>query len=831
MTHISRGLLLATLVLPAACRGTGAPPVATDPAAPATHPAGAPTREGQTIDDAHPHAGGTTAFSAFGATEPVTGPVHPGTASMARRLAAMIDAMPVEDDIFGSDRRLTLVLALPPPTDVGERIEAQFRLGKEQLNAGRPEEAAATLDAARQALEELGHDRATSIALRDVTSLEAVSWLRWGEVLNCAVNHNAESCLLPIQGGGIHTDRRGADLAVQLLEALLAADPNDRTNRWVLNIAHMARGTWPEGLSDALRIPAEAFASDADIGRFVDVAPAAGLAPADQAGGAIVDDFTGDGNLDVVVSSVGLRDALRIFVSRGDGTFEERSGPAGLAGLVGGLNLVQADYDGDGWLDFVVLRGGWTQPASPLPSSLVRNRGDGTFEDVTEAAGMTNLHPTQTGAWGDYDNDGDLDFFVGNESQGSGSQGGVSQSSGSQSSGSQGSGLQGTGFQVNGPQSGGLPRPNALFRNNGDGTFDDVAAAAGVDTPGFVKGVTWGDYDNDGRIDLFVSRLLAANVLYHNEGPGDDGVWRFRDVAAAAGVTEPLISFPAWWWDYDNDGWLDLAVSGYGDRDVAGDRNSSAAANVAADVLGLPTNAERFHLYRNKQNGTFENVAQAAGVDGVLYTMGANFGDLDNDGLEDFYLGTGNPDFRSLLPNRMFRNAGDGTFQDVTTSGGFGHLQKGHGVSFADIDNDGDQDVYEDLGGAYDGDWYPNVLFENPGHPANHWVTLRLKGTGLNPSAIGARIKVQIATAGGPRTLHRVVGSGGSFGANSLQVELGLGDATVVERVEVSWPGSFTAPEAFAGVGLDAIWLLEATTGRATAVEQAAFRLGGGSGG
>jgi hypothetical protein len=753
--------------------------------------------------DAHRHDGEATGATALGATEPVTGPVHPGTAAMARRLATMIEAMPVEEDIFSSERRLAQMLALPRPADVGEQIEERFRIGNEQLSAGQPEAAAATLGEARQALEQLGHDLATSRALRDVTSLEAVSWLRWGEVLNCAVNHNADSCLLPIQGGGVHTDRRGADRAVQLLDPLMAADGTDLTNRWVLNIAHMARGTWPDGLSEAMRIPPAAFASDADIGRFIDVAPAAGLAPADQAGGAIVDDFTGDGNLDVVVSSVGLRDPLRFYVSRGDGTFEERSGPAGLAGLTGGLNLVQADYDGDGWLDFVVLRGGWTQPAQPLPSSLVRNRGDGTFEDVTEASGMANRHPTQTGAWGDYDNDGDLDFYVGNETHGSATQGNAS-------------------------QRGTVPHPSALFRNNGDGTFDEVAAAAGVDTPGFTKGVTWGDYDNDGRLDLYVSRLMAANALFHNLGPDPNGVWRFEDVAAAAGVTEPLLSFPAWWWDHDNDGWLDLAVSGYGDRDGSNDRNGSAAANVAADVLGLPTNADRFHLYRNRRDGTFEDVAPAAGVDGVIYTMGGNYGDLDNDGFDDFYLGTGNPDFRSLLPNRMFRNAGDGTFQDVTTSGGFGHLQKGHGVSFADIDNDGDQDVYEDLGGAYDGDWYPNVLFENPGHPANHWVTLRLKGPGLNPSAIGARVTVRVATAGGPRTVHRVVGSGGSFGANSLQVELGLGAATGIEHVEVRWPGAVEGVEAFAGVGMDAVWRLEAGTGTAEAVQQAAFRLGGG---
>jgi hypothetical protein len=108
-------------------------------------------------------------------------------------------------------------------------------------------------------------------------------------------------------------------------------------------------------------------------------------------------------------------------------------------------------------------------------------------------------------------------------------------------------------------------------------------------------------------------------------------------------------------------------------------------------------------------------VTGAAKLDRVLHAMGSGFGDLDNDGWLDFYLGTGDPDLLTLIPNRMFRNAGGTHFQDVTTSGGFGHLQKGHGVSFADLDNDGDQDVHEDLGGAVTGDVYPNVLFENPG--------------------------------------------------------------------------------------------------------------------
>jgi hypothetical protein len=178
-------------------------------------------------------------------------------------------------------------------------------------------------------------------------------------------------------------------------------------------------------------------------------------------------------------------------------------------------------------------------------------------------------------------------------------------------------------------------------------------------------------------------------------------------------------------------------------------------------------------------------------LDHVLHAMGANFGDLDNDGWLDFYLGTGNPDLETIVPNRMFRNAEGKFFQDVTTSGGFGNLQKGHGVSFADLDNDGDQDVHEDMGGANSSDIYPNVLFLNPGH-GNHWLKLQLVGVKANRSAIGARIKVTVKRAQGERSIYRTLSSGGSFGCNPLRQEIGLGDATAIAAVEIRWPGSGT---------------------------------------
>jgi hypothetical protein len=137
----------------------------------------------------------------------------------------------------------------------------------------------------------------------------------------------------------------------------------------------------------------------------------------------------------------------------------------------------------------------------------------------------------------------------------------------------------------------------------------------------------------------------------------------------------------------------------------------------------------------------------------------------------------------------MFRNSQGRTFQDVTTAGGFGHLQKGHAVVFGDPDEDGDQDVFEVMGGAFQADKAYSAFYENPGND-NRWLVLALEGVRANRSAVGARIKVTVSTPGGPRVLHRTVGSGGSFGASPLRQEIGLGDATGIDSVEIAWPGS-----------------------------------------
>jgi hypothetical protein len=681
---------------------------------------------------------------------------------MVQRLAAIAEgASPMHNEFMNSER-LALLRQQELPTAVADRARVELRFAIQLLRAGESKEAAEHLQSLL-ALAEKNPETLGTVFQSSVRSSLAIAYLRLGEQENCIDHHTLDACLLPIRKAGIHRLQDGSRAAMKELATLLREDSGNLTNRWLFNIAAMTVGEYPAAVPEEWLIPAQVFASDYDIGRFDDVAGATGLASIGLAGGSVLEDLDGDGHLDVMVSSWGLKDTLHLFRNQRDGTFAETTSEAGLSGITGGLNLLHADYDNDGDVDILVLRGAWLGPVGSHPNSLLENRGLDTagrlvFEDVTEQVGLLSFHPTQTAAWADYDNDGWLDLFIGNESL---------------------------------P---GLSHPAELYRNKGPGddgmvTFTNVAREAGIEVGGYIKGAVWGDYDNDGWPDLYLSRLIGRNLLFHNEGAL--GQATFREVGRQAGVDEPGQSFPTWFFDYDNDGWLDLFTSGYMKSYFEG-----RAADVAADYLGLPVAMERPRLFHNQgpqADGTitFTDVTAAAGLDHAFLAMGSNFGDLDNDGYLDFYLGTGAPDFRALVPNRMFRNAEGRFFQDVTTSGGFGHLQKGHGVSFGDIDNDGDQDILLVVGGAYSGDIFPNALFANPGH-GNHWVTLRLEGVTSNRSAIGARLRLELETPQGRRQVYATVGTGGSFGSSSLQQEIGLGSATTIKTLEIRWPGGPT---------------------------------------
>ncbi len=677
--------------------------------------------------------------------------VAPGTRAMVEQIEKAIQQTdPRRSDFRSREKAELLRQSLVGRPKTPELIPLQFALGSLLIQSGQNQAALAAL----QQVEDLSRELKQPLSVTNEINLrlnQALAWLREGELRNCLSNHSSQSCLLPIEGGGRHRWQEGSQTAMKILESLLTEHPDNLPARWILNIAAMTVGEYPAGVPERWRISPKVFESEYDIGRFAQVAEPAGVADEAISGGAAVDDFDGDGFLDIVTTSSGIRDPMRFFHNNGDGTFSDRSREAGLTGLTGGLNIVTTDFNNDGYTDVMVLRGGWQREEGRFPNSLLRNNGNGTFEDVTIAAGMLSFHPGQTAAWFDFDGDGWLDVFVGNET------------------------------------AAGEPRHSCeLYRNNHDGTFTNIASAAGLRINAYVKGVTAGDFNNDGRPDLYLSILGRPNQLFRNDGPatGPEAgrIWKFTEVGAAAGVQEPLFSFPTWFFDYDNDGNEDLFVSGYRIQDVG---------DVAADVLGLPSPGEHLRLFRNRGDGTFADVTREAHLHRVVHSMGSNFGDLDNDGWPDFYLGTGNPDLLTLIPNRMFRNA-DGTFfQDVTTSGGFGHLQKGHAICFADLDNDGDQDVYADMGGAYPGDRAPNILFANPGH-GNHWLKLQLVGVKANRPGLGARLTLKWSGPSGERVLHRTVSTGGSFGANPLRQEIGLADARAIHSLEIHWPGSGT---------------------------------------
>lgn len=658
--------------------------------------------------------------------------VPESTTQMATELAAIADATDQypRRNAHANRARAAELRTMPPPTELINWIQYEAKLGTELLRAGDSEDAAMIFEGILDSIQASPNvfDRSWHLSVMDHLAL---SYLRIGEQENCLINHTAARCLFPISRAGVHTQRRGSEMAIHWYEQILEMDSTDLNALWLLNLAHMTLGSHPDGIDPKWRIPMDSPQGTTTIRRFVDVAPHVGVDVMGLSGGVVLEDLSGDGWLDLLVSSWGLRDPLQYFENDRNGGFKDRTNEAGLTGLNGGLNLVHADYDNDGDQDILVLRGAWLSEGHP--NSLLRNNGRGRFEDVTKEAGIYSRHPTQTAAWIDFDRDGDLDLFIGNESN---------------------------------PRAG--RHLSEFFVNQGDGTFLEASRDYGLLLIGYVKVVAWGDYNNDGWPDLFISRYRESNLLFQNQ----EGK-TFVDVSTVAGIQAPLESFSAWFWDFNQDGWLDLFVSGW--RATAGD--------IAAEYLGIPGRDEKPRLYRNQQDGTFEDVTEQVGLNKVMYTMGCNYGDLDGDGWLDFYVGTGDPNLRALMPNRMFRNIQGSRFEEVTTQGGFGHLQKGHGIAFGDIDHDGDQDVYQVMGGAFEGDLARNTLFKNPGH-SNEWVILSLEGTISNHSGIGAHISV----ATNADTLYRVVGTGASFGSSPLRVELGLGNASSIEEITVKWP-------------------------------------------
>jgi hypothetical protein len=706
---------------------------------------------------------GLAALLGAGAAEP-SAPVPPpyqapGTRRMQERLAQWARELGDQNPYANAAAVRSAREKLVQTTNPSERLTLHYSLASELLNAGKPDESIATVSNLFREFSRTGNMITPSLR-RSFRLLEGVAYLRLGEQQNCLEHHNPDSCLLPIRGAGIHQQRLGATAAETLFSQLARQRTNDLGARWLLNIAAMTLGHYPSRVPADLVLPARMFESEYPLPKFPEIGAASGIAQNDLAGGVVADDFDGDGLLDLWLTSWHPMAPCHLYRNAGNGKFVDRTQAAGLGGVTGGLNIFQADYDNDGWLDVYLIRGAWLGELGRLPDSLLRNNGDGTFADVTEEAGLLSFHPGLSAAWFDANNDGWIDLFVGNETVD--------------------------------PR---FPHPCELFLNDQKGKFRAASPLSGAAVVGFVRGVATGDFDNDGWTDVYLSCLNGKNILLRNQGlspASDPFAVKFNDVTSHAGVSEPFLSFPTWFWDYDNDGWQDLFVCGYGADTNAFSTSSQGHATlieIIADKLGLPNSAEKPRLYHNNRDGTFQDVTRAAGLHRALLAMGANYGDLDNDGFLDLYLGTGAAYFGSLLPNEMFRNSAGARFQNVTTAGGFGHLQKGHGIAFADLNNDGQQDIVLNVGGAFLGDTYFDALFANPGN-TNRWLGLKLIGQQSNRGAIGARVKVAVSQGGQRRHIERVVGSGGSFGASPLRLQIGLGEADRIERVEIRWPVS-----------------------------------------
>ncbi len=427
-------------------------------------------------------------------------------------------------------------------------------------------------------------------------------------------------------------------------------------------------------------------------------------------------------------------------------TFTDVAAEAGVDDPGLGTGVAFGDYDNDGDLDIYV--------ANYFGSDvLYHNNGAGAFTNVAEAAGINGMDDGWDIVFGDYNNDGGLDIYVTNLGQanvlyrnnGDGTFANVTESTGVGNDEGPALGATLGDYDNDGDLDIYVANfdngTNVLYRNNYyDGTFTDFTASTGVGHMASSSGCTFGDYDDDGDLDLYVVNSGAPDVLYRNNGDGT-----FSDVTVAAGVAGPGKGENAAFGDYDNDGDLDLYLVNYYQPNV---------------------------LYRNNGDGTFTDVAAVAGVGHVAASMSGVFGDYDNDGYLDLYVAD------SGGANVLYHNNGDGTFTDVTTVAGTGYQGPSVGASFGDYDNDGDLDLYVTNSGQ------ANVLYRNNG-PAHHWLHLKTIGTTSNRDGVGARVKV---VAGKLSQMRQVGGDSGRC-MNSLLVEFGLGDHPRADLVEIRWPG------------------------------------------
>lgn len=595
--------------------------------------------------------------------------------------------------------------------------------------------------------ESLYNNEASGISRSLLLNYMAISYFRLGEQQNCIANHNDQSCIIPFTDKAFHINKDPATHAIELYTQILQQNPGNYNARWMINLAYMALDRYPDDVPRPYLVDLNLYCYDNDLQPFVNIAGPLKVGVNTYYGGTSVEDFNNDFLPDIFVTSGNPKDNVHYFVNNGNGSFTDMTKAAGLQGITGGCNVIHADYNNDGFTDLYIMRDGWMlqNEYPPYPNSLLKNNGDGTFTDVTITSGLLEFHPSHTAAFADIDNDCHLDLFVGNESDSL------------------------------------RKHPCSFYHNNGDGTFTKMDV--GLDVVGFVKGCAWDDVNNDGYPDLYISVYRGKNKLMLNKPGATEGSRRFEDVAEAWGVTGPVGSFPLFFADINNDGLTDLFVDSY---DANGDRGG---VDLASEYLGQKQCENPPAVYIHARGDSFMNKTTSYGLNRTLYSMGLNVGDINCDGFPDFYCGTGNPSYDALYPNLMFRNVNGEYFDDVTCNTHTGHLQKTHGIAFADFDMDGDEDMYVNLGGFLEGDFFANALFLNPGND-NNWISLKLEGVISNRSAIGAKIHVIASGPEGERHIYRTVSTGGSYGSSPLQQHIGLGTADKIEKVIITWPSS-----------------------------------------
>ncbi len=487
---------------------------------------------------------------------------------------------------------------------------------------------------------------------------------------------------------------------------------------------------------------------------FTEVSHSSGIyhlyySPIALGGGGAFFDYDNDGWLDIYMTGGFLPD--RLYRNNGNGAFNETGHVSGIdqTDTSYSLGVVTGDINNDGFSDIFVTR--MEKPIGMVPlitSILYRNNGNGTFTDITQSAGITGKARSMSASMGDYNLDGWLDIYVVNyvDTQRflvvNGNHVGFSH----------------TGF------------PNFLYKNNGNGTFTEVAQQVGVNDKGTGLATTFSDYDNDNDPDIFVVNDYGAwvvpNKLFRNEYPADS----FTDISASSGFNAAIYGMGIAAGDYNEDGFFDYYATNIGDN----------------------------LLHTGNGNGTFHENAVNAGVNnghiGLLFTTswGTTFFDYNNDTYLDLFVSNGHLNFPAFLanvdndPNKLFENNGNSTFTDVSAPAGIDDSLLGRGCAAGDYDNDGDVDllvinVVEDIASAE----YA-LLFRNDQSGSNHWLKIKLKGTSSNADAIGSRVEAHV----NGRTLIREIDGGSSMASqNSTIAHFGLGSYTVADSITVIWPG------------------------------------------